>query len=430
MAKLIQNWGKTLKFTVDNYAQPNSEEEIVKLLQQANVEGKNVRVIGSGHSWTKLIETNQILVNLDLYQGVISVDKENKIVEVKSGTKLLKLGNELNSLGFAMENLGDIDVQSIAGALNSGTHGTGKNFGTLATQIYGITIALGSGELVYCDEITNRELFKAAQISLGSLGIITRYKLKVVDAFKLEYTSSLGSMKDMIDNYDTYNSENRNYEFYWFPYTDMVQLKLVNETQKPIKDGGFWRDFNDVVIENLGYQVLSETSRILPKFYKPFSKFSAKNVPHGTWRNQSNKIFATVRWVKFKEMEYNVPKEKFTACITEIMDTIHKRDFRVHMPIEVRYVKQDDILISPANQRDCVYMAVHQYNGMDYEEYFKTIEEIFWKYDGRPHYGKMNTMKKPQFENTYSGWNTFATIQKQSDPKGIMLNEYLKSILH
>ena len=148
-----------------------------------------------------------------------------------------------------MENLGDIDVQSIAGALNTGTHGTGKDFGTLATQIHSVTIALPTGELIEVSETENRDLFKAAQISLGVLGIITRYKLKIVKAFTLEYTSKTGRINDAIDNFDKYNSEYRNYEFYWFPYTDKVQLKLVSETVKPIQDGGFMRDFNDVVIE-------------------------------------------------------------------------------------------------------------------------------------------------------------------------------------
>lgn len=429
MSVRIQNWGRSQSFHAGQVLYPSSEEEILTVLSNAVYNKKNVRTIGSGHSWTGLIVTNDILVSLDNWQGVTQVDPNEKWVEVRSGTKLLKLGNDLWSLGFSMENLGDIDVQSIAGALNTGTHGTGRDFGTLATQIHSITIALPTGQLVEVSETENHDLFKAAQISLGALGIITRYKLKVVKAFNLQYTSKLGKMKDAIDNFDKYNNEYRNYEFYWFPYTDKVQLKLVSETVKPIQDGGVMRDFNDVVIENMGYFLLSEWSRTHKKFYKPFSKFSAFGVPKGTWRNHSNKIFATKRWVRFKEMEYNVEKSRFQECITEIMETIHKRDFRVHMPLEIRYVKSDDIMISPANGRDAVYMAVHQYNGMDYHEYFKTIEEIFWKYDGRPHYGKMNTMKKEQFANTYANWGKFGNIQKECDPNGIMLNDYLRSIL-
>jgi FAD-linked oxidoreductase len=429
MSVRIQNWGRSQSFQAGQVLYPASEEEILTILSNATFNKKNVRTIGSGHSWTGLIVTNDILISLDRWQGITEVDPNGKWVEVRSGTKLLKLGNDLWSMGYSMENLGDIDVQSIAGALNTGTHGTGRDFGTLATQIHSITIALPTGELVEVSETENKDLFKAAQISLGALGVITRYKLKVVKAFVLQYTSKLGKIKDAVENFDKYNNEYRNYEFYWFPYTDEVQLKLVSETEKPIQDGGFMRDFNDVVIENLGYFLLSEYSRTHKKFYKPFSKFSARGVPKGTWRNHSNKIFATKRWVRFKEMEYNVPKERFQECITEIMETIHKRDFRVHMPLEIRYVKADDIMISPANGRDAVYMAVHQYNGMDYLEYFKTIEEIFWKYDGRPHYGKMNTMKKDQFANTYANWSKFSQIQKSCDPNGVMLNDYLRSIL-
>lgn len=429
MSIRIQNWGRSLDFKAGRVVYPQSEEEILTILKNASFNKQVVRTIGSGHSWTDLIVTNDVLISLDKWQGVTDVDIQGKWVEVKSGTKLLKLGNDLWHLGYSMENLGDIDVQSIAGALNTGTHGTGREFSTLADQIYAITIALPTGELIEVNTENNHELFKAAQVSLGALGVITRYKLKVVPAFNLEYTSKLGKIQDAVDNFDKYNSENRNYEFYWFPYTDYVQLKLVNETNKPIQDGGFMREFNDIFIENLGYYALSEWSRTHKNFYKWFSMFSAKGVPKGTWRNHSNKIFATKRWVRFKEMEYNVPKEKFQECFTEIKDTIHKKNFRVHMPLEVRYVKADDIMISPATGRNAVYMAVHQYNGMDYLEYFKTIEEIFWKYDGRPHYGKMNTMSKDQFEKTYANWNQFSQIRKSCDPQGILLNPYLKSIL-
>lgn len=429
MSIRIQNWGRSLDFNTGRLLYPRSEEEVLTILKNATFNKQTVRTIGSGHSWTNLIVTNDVLISLDEWQGVTNIDPNGKWVEVKSGTKLLKLGNDLWQLGYSMENLGDIDVQSIAGALNTGTHGTGKQFKTLADQIHAITLALPTGELMEISIENNAELFKAAQVSLGALGVITRYKLRVVPAYNLEYTSRLGKIDDAVDNFDKYNTENRNYEFYWFPYTDWVQFKLVNETKKPIQDGGIMREFNDIFIENLGYYALSEWSRTHKNFYKWFSKFSAKGVPKGTWRNHSNKIFATKRWVRFKEMEYNVPKERFQECFEEIKDTIHKRNFRVHMPLEIRYVKGDDIMISPANGRDAVYMAVHQYNGMDYLEYFKTIEEIFWKYDGRPHYGKMNTMQKPQFEKTYAHWAKFGSIQKNCDPHGIMLNPYLKSII-
>jgi FAD-linked oxidoreductase len=430
MPKTIRNWGRSWSSKPREIRYPHSEEEVATLLKEANASGRNVRIIGSGHSWTQLVPTDDILVSLDRMQGLIRFDKEKMIAEVWAGTKLLRLGNLLHENGAAMMNLGDIDVQSIAGALSTGTHGTGRAFGTLATQLAGLTLVTGNGDILECSPEQNPEIFKAAQISLGALGIITRMKLQAVPMFKLEYVSKGGKLRDAVGNFDTYIRENRNYEFYWFPFTDMVQFKFVNETDAPIQAGGFWREVNDVVIENLGYAVLSDISKRIKSFTRPFSKFSAKYVPKGRWVNHSHKIFATKRWVKFYEMEYNVPEENFKECFAEVRDCIHTNDFRVHMPMEVRYVKGDDIMISPANGRNCVYMAVHQFKGMQYKDYFAAVEKIFQKHGGRPHFGKMNTMGYEDFKRVHPNWDRFIEIRNSLDPKGVMLNNYLRTIFN
>lgn len=425
---MLKNFGRTYAFQPKELLKPSTEEELIELIKRANRENRKIRVVGSYHSWTHLVVAEDILISLDNWQGVVHLDKENGWAEVKAGTKLHRLTNELHQVGYALENLGDIDVQSVAGALSTGTHGTGKNFGTLATQLLEITIITGNGDLITCSESQNVEIFKAAQISMGALGIISRIKLKIVPQYKLEYVSKLGYLDDMIDNFHKYNSENRNYEFYWFPHTNKVQLKLVNKTDAAIKTGGISREFNDVVLENIGYIFLSNLSRAFKPVTHWLTNFSAKYVPKGKWVNYSHKIFATKRWIRFYEMEYNVPEENFPACIREVQKWITDNDYRVHMPLEIRYVKADDILISPANGRNCIYIAVHQYLGMEFKPYFEAIEKIFLKYGGRPHFGKMNTLTNVDFEKTHPNWNKFKEIRKQLDPNGIMLNQYLKQI--
>lgn len=430
MPTTIRNWGKTWSNQPKEILYPEGEVEVQSIIQNANEQGRHIRVVGSAHSWTHLVPAEDMLISLDKMQGLILLNKDENWAEVWAGTKLHRLFDILHENGMAVVNQGDIDVQSIAGALSTGTHGTGKDFSTLATMLLEVTLVTGKGEIMVLNEQNHPELFKAAQVSLGALGIITRMKLKVTPTFKLEYISKVGKLEDAVENFDQYLNENRNFEFYWFPHTDLVQLKIVNKTDKPIKDGGFWRDVNDVLIENIGYAVLSHFSKMFSWFTRPFSKFSAKNVPHGRWINYSHKIFATKRWVKFSEMEYNVPVEHFKSCIYEIRDMIHQRNFRVHMPMEVRYVKADDIMISPANGRDCVYMAVHQFKGMEYKEYFKAVEEIYWKYGGRPHFGKMNTLDYQGFKNIHPNWDRFIEIRNELDPKGVMLNAYLRKIFN
>ncbi len=430
MSNKIVNWGKTYECKPSAILYPKSNEETVEIIQQANKEGRKVRVIGSGHSWTDLVPTNDILISLDAYQGIIETDHQQMTATVKAGSKLHSIFSALQHEEMALANQGDIDVQSLAGAFTSGTHGTGRDFGILATFIEEITLVKGNGELITCSETNHPELFSAARVSLGALGIITEMKIKTTKNFKLEYISKGGTLEDVMVNFDNYIQSNRNFEFYWFPFTGLVQMKLVNETDDPIRSGGFMRELNDIFVENIGYGALSELSKNWAWWTPRFSKFSADYVPKGRWVNWSHKIFATKRWVRFREMEYSIPRNHFENCMNEIVQTIHDKKFRVHMPMEVRYVKADDIMISPANGRDSVYMAVHQYIGMEYKEYFTTIEKIFLKYEGRPHFGKMNTLAYDGFKSAHPHWNQFISIRNECDPQQVMINPYLKGIFN
>lgn len=428
MPKTIKNWGGTVKFTPKFIYYPTSHEEVVDIVKKARQNHQKIRIIGSGHSWTNLVDTDYILISLDEYQGIISLDKDNCTAVVKAGTKLKLLGDLLHEQGLAMENMGDINVQSIAGALSTGTHGTGVTFGTLATQMLEITFVNGLGETVVCSEHTNRETFKAAQVSLGALGIITKIKLRLVPTYKLKYVSVKADLDDTLLNLDKYKQENRNFEFYWFPHTKTVQLKFVNKTPEPPKNVGFAKKFNDVVMENGLFGALSRFSRAFPKTAPRISKISAWGVSKGTYVNHSHLIFATQRWVRFYEMEYNVPQESFINVMKEIEACVNEHQFKVHFPIECRWVKADDIMISPASGRDAAYIAVHMYKGMEYKPYFEAIEKIFRKYNGRPHYGKMNTLKHEDFAELYPNWQKFMDVRQQMDPDQVFLNEYLQEL--
>ena len=428
MAKTIKNWGGTVSFNPKFIRYPTSHEEVVEIVKTARQNRQQVRVIGSGHSWTSLVNTHQILISLDRYQGIINLDTVNCTAVVKAGTKLKLLGELLHAEGLAKENMGDINVQSIAGALSTGTHGTGVKFGTLATQMLEITFVNGLGETVVCSEHTNREVFKAAQISLGALGIITKIKLRLVPTFKLEYVSIKANLDDTLLQLDKYKQENRNFEFYWFPHTKTVQLKLVNKTPAPPKNVGLAKKFNDVVMENGVFGLLSRVSRAFPKMAPRISKISAWGVSKGTYINHSHLIFATQRWVRFYEMEYNIPQECFISAIKEIEACVNKNQFKVHFPVECRWVQADDIMISPANGRDSAYIAIHMYKGMEYKAYFEAIEQIFRKYGGRPHYGKMNTLKQVDFAELYPNWQKFMDMREQMDPDKVFLNAYLEEL--
>ncbi len=424
--KTWTNWAGTAECHPRTFLYPTSEEEIQSIVKEAIKDGHKVRVAGNGHSFTKLVETDSILLSLDKWQGIIEVD--GNIVEVRSGTNIKKLGEELFNIGLGQENLGDIDIQSIAGAVSTGTHGTGIHLGNLATQVVEITFVNGKGELITCSEEIERDIFKSAQISIGALGIITRMKIKCTPKYKLELINSKSTFNECLENLESYKTENRNFEFYYFPYSDIVQYKITNITDNEPKEGGIMKYLNDIILENGIFKIMSEISRLIPATSKKISwmvgRFSSEAV-RSTWSHQ---VFATTRLVRFTEMEYNIPAEHFTDCLKELRAKIEKEEYHLHFPLECRFVKGDDIWLSPAYQRDSAYIAVHMYKGMKFRKYFSDMETIFKKYQGRPHWGKLHYLTPMDLEEKYPMWEKFHAVRLQMDPKGIFMNDYLHSI--
>lgn len=369
------------------------------------------------------------MVSLNKLSGLIEINEGKNEATVWAGTQIKELGELLFEHGLAQENLGDIDVQSIAGATATGTHGTGVTFGNIATQITGMTLVNGKGELVHISKSENTELLDAARISLGTLGIITRITLRCSPAYNLKIVLKKASWDETIRSIDQLNAENRNFEFYYFPYSETVQHRITNLTNEPAKKDGFTRYFNDIIMENAVFWVLCEMTKRIPSISQRMSRFISSAAVVTTKINHSHKVFATVRNVKFNEMEYNIPVESYKDCVSEIKERIEKEKYQVHFPIEHRFVKGDDIWLSPAYNRDSAYIAVHMYKGMPYKKYFDDMEAIFRSYNGRPHWGKMHTKQCDTFEQIYPKWNDFKAVREKMDPNQVFLGDYLKGIL-
>ena len=422
------NWSGSVQSTPRQIARPQSIEELQDIVRQCARTGQHIRVVGAGHSFTPIAQTNDVLISLDNLQGVEQVDSANSTATVLGGTRLNLLGEELFKRGLAQENLGDIDVQSISGAVSTGTHGTGAAFGTLATQIAGLMLVTASGDLLECSPEHNPDIFKAAQVSLGTLGIIAKVKLRVVPATRLHYQGRGSTLTDCLANLERYKQENSHFEFFWFPYTDGVQAKFLNETDDPPSKSSLWNNFNKIVLENYVYWLISEICRRVPSFCKTACRISAQSIATVDEVNYSHRLFTTPRLVRFQEMEYNIPAEHARAVALEIQQCIAEHQFKVHFPVECRFVRADDIWLSPAYQRDSAYIAVHMYRGMPYQDYFRHIEEIFKRYNGRPHWGKMHTRTAGELAALYPHWNDFRRVRAELDPQGMFLNEYLRTL--
>ncbi|PEI48009.1 D-arabinono-1,4-lactone oxidase [Bacillus pseudomycoides] len=418
-----RNWAGNVEGNPQYTMYPKNIQDVIEVVKFAKEQGKRIRVVGSGHSFTPLVQTEEILISLDEIQGIVDVDSQSFIVEVWGGTKLYNLGKLLEDKGYAQENLGDIDSQSIAGAISTGTHGTGIQFGSLATQVVEVTAVLASGEIIVCSEKENPEFWKAFQLSLGMLGIIVKVKLKVIPAYSLIYESRKESFSTVINKLEKYK-QHRHFEFFVFPYSDDVQVKITNETAEKGIDLK-WHKIKTELLENIAFSLLSKGCKWIPSISKGVSRLSAKAVPSTKTIGPSYQIFATSRNVRFYEMEYSVPAQYMKDVVGEIYNLIEKKKFQVHFPIECRYVKGDDIWISPAYRRDSAYIAVHMYKGMKYAAYFTAIEHIFQKYEGRPHWGKMHTMRYEPLQCVYPKLNSFLEVRGKLDPMGMFLNPYV-----
>jgi FAD-linked oxidoreductase len=422
------NWSGSVQCTPRQVITPHTIDELSRLISTYGRAERRVRVVGAGHSFTPLVETDDVLISLEHIQGIESIDNDAGTVTVLGGTQLKMLGNLLFRHGLAQENLGDIDSQSIAGAISTGTHGTGLHFGTLSTQVEGLTLVTANGELLECSPEHNPDIFKAAQVSLGTLGVIAKVKLRIVPARRMLYQGQRKSLADCLNNLERYRQENAHFEFYWFPYTEWVQTRFINETTASVSKGSLWSTFNKIVLENGVYWLISEACRFVPSFCKSACHISAHGIANVEEINYSHRLFTTPRLVRFQEMEYNIPAEHMQAVVHEIQECIDREQFAVHFPIECRFVQADDIWLSPAYQRPAAYIAVHMYRGMPYRSYFTAIEEIFKRYQGRPHWGKMHTRTVAELAALYPHWHDFQRIRTHLDPQGIFLNSYLRAL--
>lgn len=424
---LWKNWSGSVKFNPKQVFYPSSIEEVVSIVKNANIEKKKIRVVGSRHSFTPLITTPDFLVSLDNLQGIISINEKENIAEVWAGTKLERLGKELFELGYAPENLGDINVQSIGGAFLAGTHGTGIHHGILSTQIEEMTVVLPSGDVLVCSKASNTDIFRALGVSLGLLGIVVKFKIRIKRAGTFRFESKKISIGELYTELSTLKKENEHFEFYLFPYSGNVQVKLMNETRTKNNKYKFEK-WKVATLENNAFWLLSEISRNFPFSSQKISKICGYSVPNSKMVGPSHELFATVRDVKFNEMEYSIPEKYMIDATSEIQEEIMKNKYYVHFPIECRFVKADDFLISPASSRNSAYIAIHMYKGMPHQEYFNRIEEILQSYNGRPHWGKMHSMNSKALHEKYQHLSQFLMIRKQLDRNNLFVNGYLSKL--
>ena len=425
-----RNWAGDQRCRPARVLAPRSREELAEQVGTAGAAGEKLSVAGSGHSFTEAAMTDATMLRLDALRGVLDADRESGLVRVGAGTVLADLNEELARLGLALENLGDIDAQTVAGTISTGTHGTGATFGNISSRVEGIEMVLADGSVREFTAAADPELLRAARIGIGALGAISAVTLRCFPAFTLRRVDSAHRLADVLDRFDELAASNDHFELFTFPYSDRALVLERNRTEAAPKPKNRTVAFlNDVVLENWALEAMAATGKAMPRTIPALSRFAGLVATGAENQDASHRIFVNRRTVRFTEMEYAVPRADGPTAVRRVIEWVRSNRYPVFFPIEVRVTAGDDADLSTAHERDTTYIAVHQYRGMEWRPYFEAVEAIMNDYAGRPHWGKRHFQTAATLAPRYPKWDAFQAARDQLDPGRVFTNEYAARVL-
>ncbi|MFE6891535.1 D-arabinono-1,4-lactone oxidase [Streptomyces sp. NPDC057694] len=425
-----RNWAGNVVSRPVREVMPASVEELTEAVRRAAEDGLKVKAVGTGHSFTAAAATDGVLIRPQLLTGIRNIDRDKGTVTVEAGTPLKRLNLALAREGLSLTNMGDIMEQTVSGATSTGTHGTGRDSASIAAQIKGLELVTAAGELISCSASENPDIFAAARIGIGALGIVTAITFAVEPIFLLTAREEPMSFDKVLADFDELHAENEHFEFYWFPHTGNCNTKRNNRSAGPEAPvsavSSLWED---EILSNGLFQVVNSIGRAVPATIPAIAKVSSKALSARTYTDIPYKVFTSPRRVRFVEMEYAVPREALVATLRELKSMVDASDLRVSFPVEVRTAPADDIALSTASGRDSAYIAVHLYKGTPYQRYFTAAERIFTAHEGRPHWGKVHTRDAGYFAQAYPRFGEFTALRDRLDPDRLFGNGYLRRVL-
>lgn len=427
-----QNWGRCEQVRPQAVELPRTIPAVQRSVVAAATNGMRVKAVGSGHSFTGIAVATGVLLDLTQLSGLVSVDADRGYATFLAGTRLHQIPALLAPHGLGLENLGDIDRQSISGAISTGTHGTGSRFGGIATQIVGARIVAADGTLTTVDEHENTELLPAVALGLGALGILVEVTVRCVPAYVLHALEQPEPLETVMAELDERVRDTDHFEFYWFPHTDKAMTKTNTRLsgtapRHPLPRVGKWID--DVLVGGALHQVACTLTHAVPAASPLVNRASVRLWGDREFTDASNRVFATSRSVRFREMEYALPAQHLRVAFDELQTVIADRGWRISFPVEVRFAASDELWLSTAHGRETAYIAVHRYWRDDPTEYFDAVEEIMSKYDGRPHWGKIHSLDAASLRTRYPRFDDFVALRERLDPTRMFQNAYLSRVL-
>ncbi|HET6532117.1 MAG TPA: D-arabinono-1,4-lactone oxidase [Actinoplanes sp.] len=421
-----RNWGRNQQAVAAQVLAPGTVEEVAAAVKDASAAGRRIKVVGSGHSFAAIAVADDIRMSLHRLAAPVSVD--GRSVTVQAGMPMYGLNAWLATHGLAMPNLGDIDAQTVAGAMSTGTHGTGLAYSTLASCMAAATVVTGTGDVIRVDR--SDVSFPAFQLGLGALGVLVEVTLECVDAFTLRADERPIPLADVLAGLDEHLATNQHCEFYWYPYTDRAQLKRNNPVpadDRPLSRLRGWLD--DDLLANRVFGAACRLGQRVPAVVPAVSAVAARALTVRTYTGRSDRVFCTPRRVRFTEMEYEVPRAAMPTVLAELPRIIDRLPFRVQFPVEVRFTGPDDIWLSHGYGRESAYIAVHQFSGSPDEPYFRAVEAVCEPLGGRPHWGKLHYRDADSLRRAYPRFDDFLAVRDRVDPNRTFTNAYLDRVL-
>src|SRR4051812_26885902 len=387
-------------------------------LSEAVARGRAVRVAGAGHSFSGVVPTDGTLLSLDRLDRVLDVDRDSGLVRAEGGIRLHRLGRELHTHGLALPNLGDIDAQALAGALVTGTHGTGRKLGNLATNVEAMELVLADGSELTVD---GGDELRAARVGLGALGVVAAVTLRCVPAFRLRAVDRPLPLDDVLGELDRHVDGNDHFELFTSPHSPIALTRTNNRSDAPPSPRHPRREWlQDVVLDNHVFGLLNRVARRAPKTIPGLNRLAGRSASRRERVAESFEVFASPRLVRFEEMEYALPREHAVAAVRAARQILERHP--VSFPIELRFSAADDALLSPAHARDSAYVAVHVFEGMSFEAPFREVEAVMGEWGGRPHWGKRSFLAAAGLAPRYPPWADLPALRGRARPPGRVLH--------
>jgi L-gulono-1,4-lactone dehydrogenase len=431
-----QNWSGLESAEPREVASPASVEAVVRAVVAGRESGSTVKMVGTGHSFTGIATPGDVMLRPEELTGIVSVDRDAMTVTAYAGTPLRVLNAGLERLGLSLHNMGDIAEQTLAGAVSTGTHGTGGVVAGLAAQLAGFQLVTGTGEVVDASPTVDTDVFSLGRVGLGALGILTTLTFAVEPLFLLEAHEQPMSWDDALGSFDEMVAGSHHCDMYWFPHTDRMLTKRNTRLDAEIAEASpvgrvrGWVD--DELLANGVFGVLTAAANRAPAVIPRLNAVAARALSARTYSDVAHRVFTSPRRVVFREMEYAVPRAAGLDALREARRVVEASDWRISFPVEIRVAPADDVALSTAYERDSFYLAFHTHHRSDlatHTAYLSAMEAVLRDHDGRPHWGKLHTRTAADLAPAYPRFGEFLALRDRLDPDRVFANDHLRRVL-